>query len=202
MGLGRNKQFVFEIIKEHYFEKRLNIKTSEHYFFEDSFSLYKDGIAYQPTPYFIIEKIIDYLKPTPNDIFIDLGCGKGRVVFLVALQKLKKVIGVELNKELIDIAQRNLVNFTHNKTAIEFINNDVANFKVKDETIFFMFNSFGCKTLQSVLNNIKDSLLDNPRQIQIVYFGPTHQSLLDNEDWLTLERRIDNCGCRIWHNKF
>lgn len=191
-----------EIVKEHRFEKKANIKTDEIYFFKDNFSLYKDGLIYQPTPYCLLEKIIDYLKPKPEDIFVDFGCGKGRAVFFVALQKLRKVIGIELNKELIDIAHRNLINFKLNKTAIEFINDDVANFRVKEETIFFMFNPFGCQTLQRVLDNIKNSLLDNPRQIRIVYCVPTHRFLLDNEGWLVLEGKINSGRCLIWNNKF
>ena len=47
---------------------------------------------------------MNYLKLDANDVFVDLGCGKGRAVFLAAAQKLKKVIGVELRKELADIA--------------------------------------------------------------------------------------------------
>lgn len=192
---------VFELIKTHRLEKRFNIKTEELYFFEDKFSLYKDSLIYQPTPYSILEKTLDYLRPKTEDIFIDFGCGKGRVLFFVALQKLKKVKGVEIHKELIDIAHRNLVNFKLNKTVIELINEDAANFKISDETIFFMFNPFDCKTLQKVLENIKNSLFDNPRQIRIVYYVPAHHSLLDNEDWLIMERKINNGSCLVWRNK-
>lgn len=190
-----------EIAKVHCFEKKHHIKTDGATFVEDAFSLYKDGVMYQPTPYYLLEKAIGYLKPGPEDIFVDFGSGKGRVVFFTAVQKLKKVIGVEMDKSLVDAARNNLANFKFAKTAIEFINEEAVNFKIKDETIFFMFNPFGRKTLEKVLDNIKKSLLDNPRQIRLVYYAPAHRYLLDNESWLILEKSINNSQCLVWRNK-
>ncbi|MDD5130346.1 MAG: RsmD family RNA methyltransferase [Candidatus Omnitrophica bacterium] len=190
-----------EIVKVHSFEKQHNIKTDGATFVEDTFSLYKDGVMYQPTPYHVLAKIIGYLKPGPEDIFVDFGSGKGRVVFFTALRELKKVIGVEMDKSLVNIANNNLANFKSGKTAIEFINEEAVNFKIKDETIFFMFNPFGSKTLEKVLGNIKRSLLDNPRQIRLAYYAPAHRYLLDNEDWLVLEKNITNLQCSVWRNK-
>lgn len=191
-----------EIFKERYFERKLNISTGEPYFVKDRFGLYKIDQSYCPAPYHLLEKIIDYLKLKPEDIFIDLGCGKGRVVFFVAQKKLRKVIGVELNKKFIDIANKNLATFTFDRTAIQFVNEDAAKFRIKDENIFFMFNPFGCKTIRSVIDNIKNSLIDNPRQIRIVYLHPWCRSLLDDQNWLILKKSMFEGQGLIWHNKF
>ncbi len=98
------------IINAHYYEKRLGIETSEGRIEKDSWSKNGDGHVYFPTPYGLLEKMAAYLKLDGNDVFVDLGCGKGRVVIFAAKQKVKAVIGVELKKSLADIAKTNLSN--------------------------------------------------------------------------------------------
>lgn len=194
---------LIRVIKDHYYDKKVGVETSESYFyrFRDNVSLYKDMHIQRPTPYRTLEKIIEYLKVDQGDIFIDLGCGKGRAIFLVAAQKLKKVIGIELDPGLVKIARRNLENVKNNNTPVEIINDDAATFKTKEGTIFFLYNPFGPSTLKKILNNIKESLTLNPRNIRIVYFDPECRYLFDAEDWLTLEKIIDNGEIIIWHNK-
>ena len=191
----------FEIIREHKLEKEFNTETAEPYFFLDGFSTLGDGASYSASSYGILKKIINYLNIKPEDVFIDLGCGKGRVVFFFSRQKLKKSIGVDSNQELIDIAKKNLANFKLNNSPIEFLNSDAANLQFKEETIFFMFNPFGAKTMRAVLRNIEDSLAINPRSIHIIYYIPAHKHILNDQDWLVLEKNIDKGNCLIWRNK-
>ncbi len=187
-------------VQDHYYDKKLGIETSEVLVFKERISLYKDDEAYYPINYYILEKVIDYLKLSDDDIFIDFGCGKGRVIFFAALEKIKKVVGIELRKELVDIAKRNLHSLKLNNTPIEIINADAANFNIKNETVFFMFNPFGRKTLARVVDNIRESLIVNPRIIRIVYFNAVHYDLLDSQDWLVPEGEIDNTKVLVWRN--
>ncbi|MBC8473985.1 MAG: methyltransferase domain-containing protein [Candidatus Omnitrophica bacterium] len=191
------------VVKDHYYDKKLGIETSESYFsFPDqASSLYKDMHIHRPTSYDRVRRIIDYLKPGPEDVFIDFGCGKGRVVFLAAIQRLKKVIGVELDKKLVDIAKENLKNVRLNNTPVEIVTADAAVFDVTDGTILFLYDPFGPNTVKKVLDNIKNSLATNPRKIRIVYSDPVFQYLLDTEGWLVLEKRIENNEVSVWRNK-
>jgi SAM-dependent methyltransferase len=186
------------IIKAHYYDAHIGIEANSHCPVKEDLSLNQDMCPYLPTFYGRIEKMIDFLKLTNRDIFIDLGCGKGRVVFRVALEKLKKVIGVEIDKDLIDIARRNLNNLKRRNTPIELINSDAATYQISDENIFFIFNPFGYQTLQNVILNIKQSLITHPRKVRIVYYVPEYKDLLDSQDWLFLETNIENDGCLVW----
>lgn len=189
--------------KSSYYDKKLGINTSvAEVKLKQNISPNIDNHGYQPTFYGRLEKMVKYLTLTPEDVFIDLGCGKGRVVFFVAMQKLKKVIGVELDRDIFIIAQKNLRNLKINKTFIELINSDAATFDIREGTIFFFFNPFGFKTFNTVINNIKESLIVNPRIIRIVYYGPEYAELLDNQNWLIREGKIENNGCPVWRNKF
>jgi SAM-dependent methyltransferase len=66
------------------------------------------GIEYQPTPPAIFDKILTLLPPPEAYSFVDLGCGKGRVVLMASLRAFKCVIGVEFSRELCAIAEANL----------------------------------------------------------------------------------------------
>lgn len=182
-------------------ENRLGIKTHGYSFPEDNENLYGDASAYAAISYSRLKRMVNYLKLSKEDTFIDLGCGAGRPVFLVGNLRLKKVIGVEIRKELADIARRNLINLKLNNTPIEIINTDVSVFDVSEGTVFFMFNPFGEKTFTKVIENIKKSLATNPRKIRIVYYSAVYKDLLDSQDWLVSEGEISKTEIFVWHSK-
>lgn len=181
-------------------EKRLGIKTSGLTFPKDNINLYDDVLAYGATSYSRLKKMIKYLKLNKEDTFIDLGCGAGRPVFLAGTQRLKKIIGIEIKKELVDFAKRNLRSLKLNYTPIEIINTDVSTFDLKEGTVFFMFNPFGEKTLTKVIENIKKNLATNPRKIRIVYYYPVYKDLLNSQDWLVSEGEIDKTNIFVWRS--
>lgn len=189
------------ILLEHSYEKRFGIETSEPHIFKDKVSLYKDEAQYFPTPYNVLEKIIEYLKLRHGDVFIDMGCGKGRVAFFVGTQRLKKIIGIELRKEISDAAKRNLNSLKINNTPIEIFNADIISFNVAEGTVFFMYNPFGCQTFVRAIDKIKDSLIMNPRKVRIVYYGEIYRGLLDSQDWLEPEGEIIGAHTFVWRNK-
>lgn len=192
----------FGITRESCTDKEFGIETEEPYDIEDKISWYKDATRYEPTEYSRLHEIFDYVNPKQDDIFLDLGSGKGRVVFFVSMRKLRRVVGVELRKKLFDAAERNSAAFKFNKTPIEFINDDVINYRIKNESLLFLFNPFGEKSFVRVIDNIKYSLIENPRQIRIIYCNPVFQKLLHDQEWLILEKHLKEANCMIWQNKF
>ncbi len=181
-------------------DKRLGIETCGYSFSGLNINLDGDAREYSPTTYSKLKKMIIYLKLNREDVFIDLGCGAGRPVFLAGTQRLKKIVGIEINKELADIAKRNLKNLKLNNTPIEIINTDASAFDVKEGTIFFMFDPFGEKTFTKVIENIKNSLVTNPRKIRIAYYYPVYRNLLDLQDWLVSEGEIDKTDIFVWRS--
>ena len=182
-------------------EKRLGIETHGYSFPKDNINLYDDAEPYVATSYSRLKKMINYLKLSKEDIFIDLGCGAGRPLFVVGTQWLKKVIGIEIRKELVDIAKKNLRNLKLNNTPIEIINTNAIAFDIKEGTVFFMFNPFGKEAFTKVIGNIKKSLVTNPRKIRIVYYNSVYKDLLDSQDWLVSEEEIDKTDIFVWHSK-
>jgi precorrin-6B methylase 2 len=182
-------QKIKDMIDDFYYDKKLGIKTGSSVLFKifpKREGIYKDGVQYQATPYRRLKQLIDYFQFDKNDVFMDFGSGKGRILFFVAQKELKKVIGVEANKALVEAALQNQVCLGL-KTPVEIIHGEAASVGVREGTVFFFFNPFGLTTLTKVLNNIKESLKHNPREVQIVYCNSVYSDFLDSQEWLERE---------------
>ncbi len=196
---------VASTLKGYYRDKTLgHIDTG--YSCSDSFTQgkYEDSVEYVPSGYTAITAMLRHVRLTEDDVFVDFGCGKGRVICAIATQRLRKVIGIEVDKTLADIARANLTNLIKvsvTRTPAEVLHSDATAFDPRDGTIFFMFNPFERKTLEDVLNNIKTSLISHPRDIRILYNNPKHGVVLDMQDWLVAEGEIDNSLVYVWRNR-
>ena len=76
-----------------------------------------------------------------NKVVIDLGCGTGRLAIGAALFGAKKVIGVDIDEEAIEIARRNAIKMD---LEIEWIVSDIQDLDVKVDTVI-MNVPFGVK---------------------------------------------------------
>lgn len=64
---------------------------------------------YEATDYATLFRLLGGLNwQVGRELFIDFGCGKGRVLLVAAMQPVRRVIGVELSSELSVIARRNI----------------------------------------------------------------------------------------------
>lgn len=71
----------------------------------------------------LYEKVLAYLEPNRNDTVIDLYCGTGTIGIFVS-SHVKKVIGIEINKQAIKNAKRNKE--TNGINNIDFLCGDAA----------------------------------------------------------------------------
>ena len=186
------------VTEDHFREKKLGIDTAGSASVKNDVTLFKDSSSYVPTPYKDMEKMFAGLDLGPDDVFVDLGCGKGRVIFSVAAKRLKKVIGVEARRDMFEIASRNLKGLKIKNTPVEIVHADAASFDMREGTVFFMFQPFGKRTRSKVMGNIKDSLGHNPRKVRIVCYGGPDSDALEDCDWLARESRIADAGIDIW----
>lgn len=192
---------------------RLGIKTTKRV---SGSALGYDGtsrVAYSPSRYYNIFRIINTIKtPTERDTFLDYGCGKGRVLIVASRYPFQKVIGVELNPNLCNIAKQNILR-SHKKLVcqnIQIITADAASYlPPADITHFFLYNPFGSDILSQVFDNIYASLVNNPRDITIIYTPPNGnpRTVLDDYSWLhklgefPISPRIYHNVVRIYSNK-
>lgn len=190
-----------EITRDHIHERTLGINTVDNSHVKKDATMFKDSFPYEPTPYKVIEKMLSQLCLSADDVFVDLGCGKGRVIFSVATKRLKKVIGVETRKDIFDVAVSNAKNLKIKNTPVEVINSDVATFDMTGGTIFFMANPFGINTQKRVMENIRNSLKSKPRMVRVICCNGPDLDALINCDWLVREENFGDIGLTIWRSK-
>ena len=130
--------------------------------------------------------------------FVDLGCGKGRVLLIAAQYGFRKVVGVDFSESLCRIARNNVAVFSRRRrleSAISIVHSDVIHYAINsDETTFFLYDPFSAKVLTQVLNNIRQSLISNPREIWVIYNSPAYHELMEGCGLFTEIRHFEFGG--------
>jgi len=167
-------------------EVRLNIHTRGRF----KHGLDPDSHSYVGCAYTVIWLILDRLKMTERDIFVDIGCGKGRVLCCAAQHHIRKTVGVEINPELCSAARNNVRRLRRAKAPVEIVEAQAQEADYSEGTLFFIFNSFGPKTMEMVQERIRNTLSGNPRDIKLVYVNDRSGfHVLQDSGWLELIER-------------
>jgi SAM-dependent methyltransferase len=143
-----------------------------------------EHIHYGTIAYSTIHAILCSLSLSPSDVFVDLGCGKGRVLCCAARYKILQAIGVEYSAELSREAKINAEKLRGRSSPIKIEHMLAQNFDYSQGTVFYMFHPFGPNVLYQVLKRMKDGFKANHLSINIVYVNPVHDALLTDCDWL------------------
>ncbi len=159
----------------------LKISTSGHY---DSPWATAEHVFYSSAWYSEIFSVLRYLELSESDVFVDLGCGKGRVVCCAARYRIKRVIGVDDVEEMTRAAASNAQTLRNRRTEIDIARCKAEDFDYSEATVLYLYNPFGARTLERVLDKIKQSLDGQPREIKIAYVNPKHDDLIERADWL------------------
>ena len=115
--------------------------------------------------------------------FLDIGSGKGRVLFIAAELPFRRVLGVEFATELHRQACDNIRRYNRFRqkcSNIESINADAAEFEFPNENlVIFLFNPFGPEIMNRMLANLAQSLEKNPRHVMILMLWPEQSRLVE-----------------------
>ncbi|MBI5882374.1 MAG: class I SAM-dependent methyltransferase [Elusimicrobia bacterium] len=187
------------VVAEHRRDRGLGIRTNLPWRRNADESGFRDMQPYDPISYAAADKILAFLALGPEDVFIDLGCGQGRAVFLAATLRPKRAVGVELNEDLFRIAMENKRTFRGGGG--EFVRADAASFDVSEGTAFFFSDPFGPKTFGAVVENIRRSLIAKPRIIRVAYFCARQRSIFDSQPWLELDAELQELDTLVWRSR-
>lgn len=66
-----------------------------------------DNLSYASPDYWYLGGLAKRLKLSREDVFYDIGCGMGRMLCVVARQRIRKCVGIELLEPLCEEAKRN-----------------------------------------------------------------------------------------------
>jgi predicted RNA methylase len=154
-------------------ERQLNIRTTGSVEIDQP-----DAVRYACFAHRSVEKILDGLQLTDDDTFVDIGCGKGRVVCCAARRNVREVVGVEIDSELCRLARQNAEQIRGRCAPIRIVNNPAQDFDYREGTVMFLFNPFGQTTLRAVIESIRRSISAEPRSVRLAYVNPLHERVI------------------------
>jgi SAM-dependent methyltransferase len=167
----------------------------------------RQGCRYQPTGVGAFKLIMEALELPPGGVFVDFGCGKGRVLLLAACYPFARIVGVEFSEELCAIARTNIKKFKAKEmiaASIDIVQEDATLYAFKDdETVLYFFHPFGDEIFRRVLGNINESLKRRPRQAWLVYLSDEHaRTEIDGNSSFVLStaRIAGGYNCMIFTN--
>jgi len=152
----------------------------------------RDSHRYDATPVGFFRSLLAKLAVDyENTVFVDLGSGKGRTLLLASHYPFRAIIGVEISRELCELASANLRTYdwqrrrcrdisVHCESIAEF---EYGSYGRSDQLLLYLFNPCGEAVLRAGLEKIH-RVVSRGATVTIVYVNPTCNEALQNADWL------------------
>ena len=148
---------------------------------------YGENNGYGGSHWLPVRRVLRKLKPGPQDVFVDLGSGKGIVLLIAGRLPFWRVIGVDIDEGLDLSARENIERAARRLRAAEVtsVAASVLEWPVPDDlSVAYMFNPFTGKTFRGAMERIFDSYDRKPRDLRIIYGYPAEH------DWLVSTGRV------------
>ena len=140
------------------------------------------GVRYVPTRTGAFLRVMASVSFPEGSVFMDCGCGKGKVLLLAAQLPFRRVVGVEFSEELCAIAKSNVELFQTKRklVPIDVVHQDVLAYSFSgDENVLFLFDPFDDTVLEPLLDRVFESLRLQPRSLWVVYHNPVYRSVIE-----------------------
>jgi hypothetical protein len=127
----------------------------------------------------------------PRDYtLIDIGSGKGRVMFLAAEYPFRRIVGVESVGELHAAAERNIQRYRHplrRCPSIEAVHAKAQDFEwPADPLVLFFFNPFPAHVMAPVMQRLARSMEQHPRPVWLILLFPALAPVIESLTTLRL----------------
>ncbi len=116
-------------------------------------------------------QMMRHLPAHDGDVFVDVACGKGKMLYYACLLGYKKCIGIEHNEKALRIASANLEKLKP-VADIVLMHRDLARIdrsELQQGNVFYLFNPFSEEILQCFLRSLLASQKAVARRLYIVY---------------------------------
>jgi hypothetical protein len=155
------------------------VETSEKQVELDHF--HPDRGIYQPSGWGYLRRGLRKSEVTPEDVFVDFGSGKGRVLCQAARYPFGRVIGVEISPALTRVARLNLDRNRRRFACrqVELVTADVADYEIPDDVTYaYLFHPFAGDTFEVLIDRLVESIERWPRRLTIIYACPGLESYI------------------------
>lgn len=176
------------------YEKSLDAKLKISTMGRDDSQADEHHHPYEPTPYFVLERLIESGYMNAHSKVIDYGCGKGRVGFFLNHELGCSVIGVEYDETIYQAAMENKQSYGV-KRGVDFACIRAEVFETEEADCFYFFNPFSVEILKAVLAQLIESYYVNPREMKLFFYYPSDEYIgyLMTQPEITF---LDEIDCR------
>jgi SAM-dependent methyltransferase len=134
------------------------------------------AVPYDPAPWRSLRRSLQLASLRPDEFtFIDIGCGKGKVLLAALALPFKRIIGIEFSPFLCQIARNNLASarlIRRRCAQIQVSCSDAVEYPIPNEpTIFFFYNPFTYDVMEIVLGNIVGAQLRTPCPRYLIFYA-------------------------------
>jgi len=142
-----------------------------------------DEELYAGTPSLLFDALHSPLADMDQAVttYIDIGCGKGRMLIQASEAGFQSVIGVEFAEPLAETARENLQSVlgeAHGHWRIDGA--DARTYRYPDGPLaLFLYNPFDPPVFEGFLSNLRTDLDARPRDVRLIYNHPLCADLLD-----------------------
>lgn len=123
-------------------------------------------------------RLLQDLRINGQDTILDIGCGKGSAMLAMLKFPFARVDGIELSKEISEIAIRNFTNLK--KKRWQVFNGDAATFRdYSTYSMLYLYNPFPKEIMRPVIDNIQSSIAGREQEVLIIYNNAAcHETLV------------------------
>lgn len=121
--------------------------------------------------------------PIESFTFMDMGAGMGRAVLLASEHPFRKVVGVELNPILADIARRNIARWKSANRArcpMRIVSGDCVDGRFPGgPCLIFLFNPFGAAVMRRLVARFAHIYASRPGQLDLLYVNHEQEHVIE-----------------------
>jgi len=155
-----------------------------------------ETVFYSPAPFLFLKHSFNLIKKEiKGRIFIDAGCGAGRVLVHAMDYPFSKIYGVDMSKYLTGIAEYNVNKYRkYKKTApaVEVVQSDILKFTIPDEPlVLFLFDPFNDEITEKFIDKL---IKDNNKEIYVIYLSPHKKGMFKSRGFKIIHDHANKYG--------
>lgn len=109
-----------------------------------------------------------------DDVIVDVGCGKGRVInYLLSRKTKNRIVGVELDPDIAQSTAHRLRRYRN----VTILTGNILDLWPEDATLFYLYNPFG----EDVVRSVSQRLKIHPRRFTVIYYNCVHRAIFERE---------------------
>jgi SAM-dependent methyltransferase len=136
----------------------------------------------------IVRRVLASLPDKSEHTFVDLGCGKGRVLVVASELNFKEVVGIDVSDALLARARANVAVIRARypgRSPIRLVRGNAFKFMPEsDRLVFYLYNPFGREGVEELVEALEEKVIQENAQIFVVYCNPVWSGILDRSPYL------------------